>query len=88
MTEAQIAADLASVTAGAGLNVTLNETMQYVKDNVPAEEFSKWGHKIFDTPAEDIVDYEGGWGSYVKIGVIILKVGFIVVMMIMGIIAH
>jgi len=33
-------------------------------------------------------DYEGGWGSYVKIGVIILKVAFIVCMMVLGVIAH
>jgi len=33
-------------------------------------------------------DYEGGWGSYVKIGVIMLKVGFIIVMMLFGVIAH
>jgi hypothetical protein len=62
--------------------------MAVIADTVDADQYSKWVHGVFDTPASEITDYEGGWGSYVKIGIIILKIGFIIVMMIMGIIAH
>ena len=49
---------------------------------------NRWGDIIFDTPADKLTDYEGGWGSYVKVGIIILKIGFIILMMLLGIRAH
>lgn len=71
--------------------MTINDTIALLNETFPnmtEQVFDKFGNEIYDTPADQVVDYEGGWGSYVKIGVIILKVSFIVIMMGLGVIAH
>jgi len=71
---------------------TVNATARAVAANTNQTEvekiFSGFGDVIMDTPAEAIADYKPGWGSYLKISLIILKVGAIVLMMALGICAH
>ena len=67
------------------LNMTINQTIELLNQTFPnatEEVLGAFGNKIFDTPDDEINDYEGGWGSYVKTGFIILKVTLICVMMI------
>lgn len=76
------------VEAEAGIVANVNDTIAAIADTVDAAQMSKWYHGATDTKPEDITYDEGTWGSYVKIGIIILKISFIIFMMIMGVIAH
>jgi len=73
-------------TLEAIISGTFNETL--LEDILEEKVRNRWGDEIFDTPADQNTHYEGGWGHYVKIGLIILKIGIIILMMLLGIRAH
>jgi len=73
-------------TAAANVTKALNSTD--VSASFGEKILNNFDDIIMDTPADAINDYKPGWGSYLKISLIILKVGAIVAMMLMGIYAH